>query len=632
MIKSRHLFSLCLAVLFSTSASAEEFDIDSLQGRIFSTIRSVEPAVVSIGQRGGTFSGVIVSKQGHILSAGHAVRPGGRYQVFLPDGRQLSARGKGSNPREDCALLKITTKVDDLPFVPMGDSKSLVRNQPCLSISFPGGQRASRVPLVRFGRVVNPGQGRGMLQSTALMEPGDSGGALFDLQGRVIGIHSRIGQSMSRNFEVPIDSFKKFWSELNREKSFTQSGPPVPKLGFMGTNQPDGSGINISEIVSDSLAEKHGFLPKDVIHNVYDKETPSIQQLRQALVAARDDDANEIVVKLRREEKELEITVPFDVEREAAPKVELPIYDAKEFPKPQGIVQLANLPDEFSALESKLDDACVQITSDLSDGESLVIIGTLIKGTPFIVSKNSMVKQNAVASFGDSVTKLEVVTRDDENDLVLLKTSTNNPTGIDMDAVGEPPSVGSFLITPEMGDDPGLVSVVSSPAFASRKQQSRGFLGVMPADFEDKGGAILKEVTKDGAADRAGLKAGDVVTKLNRTAITTHMDMRRFLGTVDPNSVVVATISRGEEQIEKTIRLGAFPSFSNHAADRMEKSGRRDGFSEVVSHDADLKPANCGGPLFDIHGNFVGLNIARNSRVRSYAIPPAVVKELLDRE
>ena len=58
-----------------------------------------------------------------------------------------------------------------------------------------------------------------MLQSSVLMEPGDSGGPLFDLNGCVIGIHSRIGRSMERNYEVPVNVFREFWNELNREQT-----------------------------------------------------------------------------------------------------------------------------------------------------------------------------------------------------------------------------------------------------------------------------------------------------------------------------------------------------------------------------------------------------------------------------
>ena len=136
-------------------------------------------------------------------------------------------------------------------------------------------------------------------------------------------------------------------------------------------------------------------------------------------------------------------------------------------------------------------------------------------------------------------------------------------------------------------------------------------------------------MTDDGAAKRAGLQVGDVITKMNETSIATQMELRQFLGSLDPNATVVAQVKRGDKKIEKTIRLGAFPSMSNHAADRMDKSGRRDGFATVIPHDADLKPAKCGGPLFDIEGNFIGLNSARNSRVRSYAIPSVLIQELI---
>jgi len=622
--------SLCVVLLTASTNGAAEFDIDSLQEKVYATIDSAKPAVVSIRRRGGLCSGVIVSREGHVLSAGHAVSPGERYQVFLPDGRQFEARGKGSNPRADCALLQITTEVDDLPFARMGDSESLVRNQPCLSISFPGGQGVRGTPLVRFGRIESTGPG--MLQSTALMEPGDSGGPLFDLHGRVIGIHSRIGRSMTRNFEVPIDTFKEYWNELNHEKSFTQSGPPVPKLGIRGNAQRDGSGIKVLEVVNDSLAAKHGLKPNDIIKSVFGRKTPSIEDLRKALVAARDDDdTKEIVVSVRRAEQEVVLKVPFKVERATAPEVALPKYADKEFSEPKGIQQLANLPLEFSDLESELDDACVEIFSHLPDGEKFAIVGTLIKETSFIVSKSSMVKEDPTAKLADTEVELAVVARDSENDLVLLKSPTQNMAGIDISKeVVKSPSIGSFLITPD-SSGAGLISVISTSPFASRKQQSRGYLGVVPADYKDKGGAILREVTKNKAAEKAGLLVGDVVTKLNETVITTHMDMRRFLGTVDPNAIVIATITRGEEELKKTIRLGVYPSSSNHAADQMTKSDRRDGFRNVISHDADLKPEDCGGPLFSMDGNFVGLNIARNSRVRSYAIPPEIVKELVEK-
>ena len=625
---SRAFSFLLLSTLFS-GLHASDFEVSHLQERILTTIDLVQPAVVSVRQRGGMFSGVIISKEGHILSAGHAVSPGATYQVWLPDGRRFSARGKGSNPRADCALLKITSEFKELPYVRMGDSSGLVRNQPCLSISFPGGQGTRGVPVVRFGRVVQAGRGNRMLQSTALMEPGDSGGPLFDLQGRVIGIHSRIGQSMSRNFEVPINTFKTFWNELNQEASFTEKGPPVPKLGFLGQDRGDGVGIVITEVIEDSLAKKHGLEPNDIIQKVGEQETKTITKLREALIAARDNNTEELIVKIIRAEEGMEVNIPFDVQRTAADKVEMPVYEEKEFDEPRAIDQLVNLPAEFKDLESQLDDACIEVSSSLADGTATKIVGTLIRDTPFIVSKSSMVHSKPTFASGDESIDLQVVSRDTDNDLVLLKAPSENTAGVDLTTEsGETPEIGRFLITPDL-TGPGLVSIVSTKAFNSPKQQSRGYLGVVPADYKNKKGAILEEVTDDGAAKRAGLQVGDVITKMNETAIATQMELRQFLGALDPNATVVAQVRRGDKKIEKTIRLGAFPSMSNHAADRMDKSGRRDGFATVIPHDADLKPAKCGGPLFDLEGNFIGLNIARNSRVRSYAIPSVLIKELI---
>ena len=619
---------ICFVLVSSTTLSANDFDVAALQKKIYSTIESVSPAVVSISSANrpevGLFSGVIVSKEGHVLSAGHAVQPGRDYQVLLPDGRRFDARGKGSNSVADCALLQITSDFDDLPYAQMGESKSLVQNQPCLSISYPGGQKARLAPVVRFGRLARDGGGTRMLQSTALMEPGDSGGPLFDLDGRVIGIHSRITDDMEQNFEVQIDTFKKFWNELNREKRFTQSGPSVPALGFRGSEDAE-TGVTVGRFEADSLAEKHGVKTNDVIESVHGMETTSLQALREAMVAARDEDVQEIVVQILRGEEKIELKIPFEIVDDAAPEVELPDYADKEFAEPTGFEQLANLPEEFSDLESELDDACVDISSTQTESaKKLSIVGTRIKATRLIISKNSMVGDNPTVEGNE----LEVVLRDEENDLVLLRAAGENADGIDLNQQADiAPKTGSFLITPDL-DGAGLVSVVSTKSFTSRKQRRPGFLGVRPADHKDKDGAVLEMVTDGGAAKRAGLEVGDIVIQLNETTITDQAELRQFLKEVKPGSTVVATIIRDNEELEKTIELGEFTS--GHSADRVAKSGRRDGFSKVILHDADLKPADCGSPVFDLKGNFIGLNIARNSRVRSYLIPHTIVKDLVE--
>jgi len=613
---------------------AETFDVVALQEKIYTTIDLVRPAVVSISGGRSVFSGVIVSEEGHVLSAGHAVEPGVRYRITLLDGRRLRGIGKGSNPRADCALIQITDTVENLPFVPMGDSSELVVNQPCLSLSFPGGQRAGGEPVARFGRVVQANRSGRFLQSTALMEPGDSGGGLFDLNGRVIGIHSRITTSMERNYEVPVSVFRDFWSELNRPEFFEQSGPPQPKLGVRVTQESDtesaGGGIRVVDVIDDGIASTHGIRSGDVMQMVHGRVMTTPVELRAALVAARDDGSESIEVRLRRGEEAMELMIPFDVQREGAPAVPLPKYQEQKLTPPSGYRELADLPKQFADLESKLDDACLNITSTFGEDQTLSVVGTMLRDTRWVISKNSRIGQQPKAMLDGQSIGLEILRRDTDNDVVVLQTPEVLSRGVVLNAnEDERLPVGSFLIVPDANGD-GLISIVSSRRFQSRKQYSRGFLGVVPSTFQSNGGAILAEVLNDGAAKRAGLRTGDVITRLNDSDIQTHQDMRSFLSRVDPNMTIIATVLRDENEVTKSILLGAFPSRSGHAADQLDKSGRRDGFESVIPHDADLRPEDCGGPLFDLQGRFVGLNIARNSRVRSYALPATIISKLIE--
>lgn len=613
---------------------AEALDIETVQEEIFKTIDRVRPAVVSLSGGGTSFSGVIVSAQGHVLSAGHAVEPGTRYRITLTDGRRLRGIGKGSNTRNDCALVMISEPIGNLPFVPMGISSELVVNQPCLSLSFPGGQKAGVEPVARFGRLVQTNRYGRFLQSTALMEPGDSGGGLFDLNGNLIGIHSRITQSMQRNYEVPIDVFREFWNELNQEDFFEEAGPPRPRLGVQVPRRGNQEGVRILRVVDKSIAAINGIEAGDVLQTVHGRDVTNQMNLREALIAARDDGSESIEVRLLRSEGEtqetIDLTIPFDVQREGAPAVPLPEYKDQRLAPTVGYLALADLPEQFADLESKLDDACLEITSTFGDEDTLAVVGTMIQNTRLVISKSSRIGKAPNAELDGKTISLEILHRDATNDLVILQTPDALSRGILLDAGAEPSlPTGRFLIAPDANGD-GLVSIVSSRSFLSRKQFSRGYLGVVPTTYKANEGAVLADVINDGAAKRAGLQIGDVITRLNDRDIKTQQALRQFLSSVDPNVTVTATVLRDEDELIKSIMLDAFPSLSNHAANQMDKSGRRDGFESVIPHDADLQPEDCGGPLFDLQGRFVGLNIARNSRVRSYALPAKIISKLVD--
>src|SRR5262249_45555918 len=160
------------------------------------------PAVVGIrlGQHQG--SGIIVTKDGFVLTAGHVSgEPGKTATVIFPDGKELKAKTLGKNGGIDSGMMKIATE-GEYPFVEMGKSDPIKKGDWVLAIGHPGGFRTNRTPVVRVGRVL---QATSLfLRSDCTLVGGDSGGPLFDMRGQVVGIHSRIGDgSITANIHVP---------------------------------------------------------------------------------------------------------------------------------------------------------------------------------------------------------------------------------------------------------------------------------------------------------------------------------------------------------------------------------------------------------------------------------------------
>lgn len=178
----------------------------------------------------GGFSGVVVTAEGHILTVAHATKPNEVYQVTFPDGTEYLATGLGrmaikKEGRDlDMAMIKML-KPGKWPFAEMGSNANTKVYQPALSISYPGSFDGKQ-PNVRFGQFTNVDISSGYITSSCKMEPGDSGGPLFDIEGRVLALHSWIRDSEEENFEVPVDLYKKYWTALNVAKDYQELPEP----------------------------------------------------------------------------------------------------------------------------------------------------------------------------------------------------------------------------------------------------------------------------------------------------------------------------------------------------------------------------------------------------------------------
>lgn len=217
-----------LVIHFQGYSQTNPIDLKKLGPDVQKVIQQAYKASVAIVQYdankgmpiGNVFSGVVVDTAGFVLSVAHAVSQGTLYQISFPDGKKKLARGLSRIASNDAAMLRIIEK-GTWPYATMGWSSSLKKGMPCISISYPG-TVAAKTPTIRLGYVAELQASNGYLRSTCLMEPGDSGGPLFDMMGRVIGLHSRVDLSLDANFDVPVDTYRKYWNALIKTENYSE--------------------------------------------------------------------------------------------------------------------------------------------------------------------------------------------------------------------------------------------------------------------------------------------------------------------------------------------------------------------------------------------------------------------------
>jgi serine protease Do len=157
----------------------------------------------------GMGSGFIISSDGLVLTNAHVVRDAKDVTVKLSDRREFSAKVLGSDPSTDIAVLRIDAK--DLPVVRLGDPKNLEVGDPVLAIGAPFGleQTATQGIVSAKGRSLPGDAVVPFIQTDAAVNPGNSGGPLFDASGSVVGInaqiYSRSGGFQGLSFAIPID-------------------------------------------------------------------------------------------------------------------------------------------------------------------------------------------------------------------------------------------------------------------------------------------------------------------------------------------------------------------------------------------------------------------------------------------
>jgi serine protease Do len=276
-------------------------DLRIIQERVKKVTAKVTPAVVGVRIGHAAGSGVIVKKDGYVLTAGHiSGEPNRDALVILPDGRRLKGKTLGSNKGLDSGMIRITDE-GEWPFVEMGDDSKSKEGAWCVALGHPEGFRAGRTPVVRLGRIL--ARNDRSIRTDCALVGGDSGGPLFDLDGKVIAIHSSIGETLTMNLHVPVDTYRANWDKLAKGEVWggKRSGP------YIGVHLDDDPECRIAKVDKDSPAEKAGLKADDVVIRFGTSRVEDPDDLITLIKEHKPGD--EVPVRVRRGKKILDLKI-----------------------------------------------------------------------------------------------------------------------------------------------------------------------------------------------------------------------------------------------------------------------------------------------------------------------------------
>jgi serine protease Do len=313
-----------------------------------------------------------------------------------------------------------------------------------------------------------------------------------------------------------------------------------------------------------------------------------------------------------------------------------------------------SLPRLFESAAATAANATVRVQVEGKD----TILGTVVSKDGFILTKGS----ELIGKEGKLKTTISCVFRDGlafdaavlgyhrPSDLMLLKVEAESLTSVKF-APASKAEPGNFVAAPAVvaeSIEPAAVGIISAPSRVlsfpedTIENANRGFLGIVFEASRDLKNTRIAEV-KNAAANKAGLKKGDAIVAANDRPVKERTDLFAIMDDTTPGDMMSLKVKRknkdGEdEELTFKFKLIDLPQMDRGAMQNVmggyKLSSRRGGFPKVIQHDTVLSPNQVGGPLVDLEGNILGLNIARAGRVETWALPAdvleAVYKDLKD--
>jgi S1-C subfamily serine protease len=310
----------------STKALRDAELLDAYSQAVVRVVDLITPAVLSIHprrgeQRGGSGSGFLLTPDGFALTNSHVV--GGRSSLgaTTADGDRLDAEVVGDDPATDLALVRV--RATDLPVCELGSSEALHVGQLVIAIGSPlGFQSTVSTGIVSaLGRTMRGQDGRliqNIVQHTAPLNPGNSGGPLVDSRGHVVGVNTAvIAMAQGIGFSVPASTAKWVIGELlahgkvRRPLLGIAAGvTPLPRRLIRELDLLTEQAIEVSSVSAGSPAAKAGLREGDWIVAVNGREVESVDDLHQLL--GRSPVVSELQLAVVRNERLIELVVRLD--------------------------------------------------------------------------------------------------------------------------------------------------------------------------------------------------------------------------------------------------------------------------------------------------------------------------------
>jgi len=264
-------------------------------------------------------SGILISKDGEILTNYHVVRNADAIKVKLADQTEFEARLIGKDGRTDLAMIKIRRSGGNLPFARLGSSSQLDVGDWVMAIGNPFGlEHTVTAGIVSAkGRVIGAGPYDNFIQTDASINPGNSGGPLINAAGEVVGVNSAIfsqtGGNVGIGFAIPIDLAKKVADHLRKNGKVVRGWLGIraqdvsPQLASSLGIVRSGEMAVVTEVTEGSPAAEAGIKSSDIVVEFNGKPVPRSHDFPS--VIADTPPGQKVTLKIIREKKEQTVAV-----------------------------------------------------------------------------------------------------------------------------------------------------------------------------------------------------------------------------------------------------------------------------------------------------------------------------------